>query len=30
VVGIVALADLALRQDGDIDGTVREISEPND
>lgn len=28
VVGIVALADVALRQDGHVDETVREISEP--
>lgn len=28
LVGIVAIADLALRQPGDIDATVREISEP--
>ena len=28
LVGIVALADLALRQSGHIDATVRDISEP--
>lgn len=28
LVGIVSIADLALRQPGDIDATVREISEP--
>ncbi len=28
LVGIVSIADLALRQPGDIDVTVREISEP--
>lgn len=30
LVGIVALADLALRQSGNIDKTVREISQPDD
>lgn len=30
LVGIVALADLALRQSGHIDKTVREISQPED
>ena len=28
LVGIVSIADLALRQPEDIDATVREISEP--